>query len=573
MPEDSYIPQAKNDGAFQDLKRRRANDGHTEFSRRDRVHDVQPASIYSNVKENKPAWMRSADENKDKKYDQYGSRVDNGTLQQSLGVAKQVPTASASTTTVSAKVESSSAEKAINTANPPPPSTTTTTPSSTTSSSSSFPSSSSLYLKYGNIGLGGRGTDPRMDRVKRNREQLEQSLSIREHLAVEENVNDEGSQPKGDGEVNPYLHLDVANPSVIHTQRDEAHYRTFHSKISDRENRDINSIVRQHYNERTQQSKRQGRRTMSPIYKLRNFNNTIKYILLGNWAKYSSAEGNAPKIFSVLDLCCGKGGDLNKCEFIEIDQYIGIDISDLSVREAFSRYSKQKARFKSHSGARTANKYNFEACFATGDCFTETVPDILEPNFPGIIDQAFPVDAVSIQFALHYAFETEEKVRALLVNVAKSLRVGGTFIGTIPSSDFIRSKIVEKNILKDENGKFKFGNSLYSATFDKEPPADGVFRPAFGNRYTYWLKDAVDNVPEYVVPFETLRALCEEYNMTLRYKKNFIDVFNQEIPKYFSKLNKSLVEGLKRSDGKYGAEGEEKEAVAFYVAFVFEKVT
>ena len=75
-----------------------------------------------------------------------------------------------------------------------------------------------------------------------------------------------------------------------------------------------------------------------------------------------------------------------------------------------------------------------------------------------------------------------------------------------------------------------------------------------------------------MVPFETLRSLCEEYDLVLKYKKSFTDIFNQEIPKYFSKLNKNLIDGMKRSDGKYGAEGDEKEAVAFYIGFVFEKV-
>ena len=97
--------------------------------------------------------------------------------------------------------------------------------------------------------------------------------------------------------------------------------------------------------------------------------------MLGNWAKHNPEELD----LFFLDLCCGKGGDLNKCQFIGIDQYIGIDIADLSVKEAFERYTKQKARFR-HSN-QNSNRYTFEACFATGDCFTQFVPDILEPNF------------------------------------------------------------------------------------------------------------------------------------------------------------------------------------------------
>ncbi|WPK24893.1 hypothetical protein PUMCH_002192 [Australozyma saopauloensis] len=345
-------------------------------------------------------------------------------------------------------------------------------------------------------------------------------------------------------------------------------YKTFQSNISHKENKDINSIVRQHYNQRTHQSKLQGSRTRSPIYKMRNFNNAIKYILLGNWVKRRAP--NAPLVF--LDLCCGKGGDLNKCEFVNVDQYIGIDISDASVREAFSRYSQNKARFipqnPQSKRSRDSRRYNFEACFATGDLFSYTIPEILEKNFSGIIDALFPVDAVSIQFSFHYAWETEDKVRTILTNVSRSLRPGGTFIGTIPSSDFIRSKILKKEFTEERT----FGNDLYHVRFEQEPPEDGHFESPYGNRYDYFLKDAVDDVPEYVVPFETLRLLCEDYGLILKYKQNFPDIFNLEIPNYFSKLNKNLVDGMKRADGKYGVEGDEKEAVAFYIGFVFEKV-
>ena len=60
------------------------------------------------------------------------------------------------------------------------------------------------------------------------------------------------------------------------------------------------------------------------------------------------------------------------------------------------------------------------------------------------------MDIVSAQFSLHYSFESEEKVRTLLTNVTRSLRSGGTFIGTIPSSDFIKAKIVDKHLQRDE---------------------------------------------------------------------------------------------------------------------------
>jgi mRNA (guanine-N7-)-methyltransferase len=39
-----------------------------------------------------------------------------------------------------------------------------------------------------------------------------------------------------------------------------------------------------------------------------------------------------------------------------------------------------------------------------------------------------------MQFCMHYAFETEDKVRMMLTNVTKFLRPGGIFLGTTPNS-------------------------------------------------------------------------------------------------------------------------------------------
>lgn len=306
--------------------------------------------------------------------------------------------------------------------------------------------------------------------------------------------------------------------------------------VKKREN--LDQIVRDHYNQRAYVSKRT-KRHLSPIIKLRNFNNAIKYMLIGNYTQPG---------WKVLDLGCGKGGDINKWSMANISEYIGIDISNASIVEAVKRYKHMNA--------------NFEVTFITGDCFGQPLPFILK-DFPQV---HLPVDIVSMQFCLHYAFETEQKARTLLENVGRSLRPGGYFIGTIPSSDFIKSKIS-----KFEPGEKKFGNSIYSVTFEDDPPRDGLFRPAFGHMYTYYLRDAIDDVPEYVVPFESLRSLAEEFGLELTYKKPFLDMFKEEIPNWFKKLNPRLVEGMRRTDGTYGVEGDESEASAFYLAFAFQK--
>lgn len=305
-------------------------------------------------------------------------------------------------------------------------------------------------------------------------------------------------------------------------------------------------IVKEYYNTQTFHS-RQSKRTESPIYRLRSFNNCIKYILIN---KYGIPEG------STLDLGCGKGGDLAKWGMNNTRQYVGIDLSDESIREAIKRYKN--------------GRYSFQAVFATGDAFKVELPEILK-DFSMEQVSFLQFDNISMQFCMHYAFSSEASVESMLNNVSKSLRVGGMFVGTIPSSDFIKWKI---NKMK-EGGK-GWGNSLYSVTF---PDLEGCwdrekknFKKPFGNVYNYFLKDAVEDVPEYVVPFEKFRSMCEDHGLELRYKKNFFDMFNKEIATFFPMLPGPLVQSLRQEDGTYGVSGEEREACSFYLSFAFERV-
>ena len=71
----------------------------------------------------------------------------------------------------------------------------------------------------------------------------------------------------------------------------------------------------------------------------------------------------------------------------------------------------------------------FAASFFALDCYEH----LLRDRLPSPI-LARPFDVVSMQFCMHYAFESEKKARCMLRNVAEHLRPGGTFIGTIPDA-------------------------------------------------------------------------------------------------------------------------------------------
>ncbi|KAF2343535.1 mRNA (guanine-N(7))-methyltransferase domain, partial [Trinorchestia longiramus] len=76
-------------------------------------------------------------------------------------------------------------------------------------------------------------------------------------------------------------------------------------------------------------------RKNSKIIKIRTFHNFIKTMLL------TEHPG-----LSVLDLCCGKGGDIGKFSKMGTKTYVGVDIADKSLECARERAEKTKMNFQ-----------------------------------------------------------------------------------------------------------------------------------------------------------------------------------------------------------------------------------
>ena len=97
--------------------------------------------------------------------------------------------------------------------------------------------------------------------------------------------------------------------------------------------------------------------------------------------------------------------------------------------------------------------------------------------------------------------------------------------------------------LPPDSKDLTFGNSVYKIRFE-----DRENRPIFGHRYWFYLQDAVDDVPEYVVHWDNfvryvialsrdtpglgltctlLHSLASEYGLHPIYKKEFHQVFEE----------------------------------------------
>jgi mRNA (guanine-N7-)-methyltransferase len=74
-------------------------------------------------------------------------------------------------------------------------------------------------------------------------------------------------------------------------------------------------------------------RHLSPIYGLKNFNNWIKSVLIGKFlCRDMGYRGGRAPSGRVLDIGCGKGGDLNKWSKHRIGEYVGLGEFPLACR-------------------------------------------------------------------------------------------------------------------------------------------------------------------------------------------------------------------------------------------------
>lgn len=247
---------------------------------------------------------------------------------------------------------------------------------------------------------------------------------------------------------------------------------------------------------------------------MRNFNNWLKSMLINEYVskvkrskprpsdrhddRYHKDLTDPDQSFTVLDIGCGKGGDLLKWSKARVDHFVGVDIAQTSVEQAEKRYQENKRK----SGGRI-----FSADIFTADCTKVDLESLYG-------DKKMTFDIVSCQFAFHYCFESIEQADCMLKNITNRLRPGGYFVGTTTDANDIVAR----------SRASKASNSVYSISFDP-PLTDEEPPPIFGAKYNFHLEGVVD-CPEFLVHFPTLVELAEKHGLMLICQRRFDSYFN-----------------------------------------------
>lgn len=241
-------------------------------------------------------------------------------------------------------------------------------------------------------------------------------------------------------------------------------------------------------------------RNQSRIVYMRNFNNWIKSVLIGEYLELVRRKNR--RNISVLDLGCGKGGDLLKWKKGQINKLVCVDIADISVEQCTKRYADMKCR-----------GYSYEPLYVAEFIRADGTKELLSEKYK---DPNATFDICSCQFVYHYSFESLEQADTMLKNACDRLRPGGYFIGTTPNA----FELVKRLEASETNC---FGNELYSVTFQKK----GEY-PLFGCQYDFNLEGVV-NVPEFLVYFPLFEEMAKRHKMKLVLKKTFAEFFKDKV--------------------------------------------
>ena len=239
---------------------------------------------------------------------------------------------------------------------------------------------------------------------------------------------------------------------------------------------------------------------------------------------------------SLLDLAAGSGGDTLKWKLGKLKDVVGIEIVRESVETARDLYRKTK-------GVKPNITYIW------GDSGRLIFPDFeaaLDGFNKGLMKKTilskYMFDIVSMQFAIHYLFEDEIKLRTFLQNVSDNLRIGGYFIGT--SMDGKRVFDLLKGVKKPVEGMvgddllWRIDKRYDIKTWDSK-------KPMLGHKVEVFVSTIGIPHEEYLVNYDYLEKLCKEYGLKMEFVRGFGSIYGEYEGGEYEKDLKMMSDGEK----------------------------
>jgi len=225
---------------------------------------------------------------------------------------------------------------------------------------------------------------------------------------------------------------------------------------------------------------------------------------------------------SLLDLACGSGGDFAKWKLALLKNVVGIDYVKENIETAIALFKK-------------ARRPKPDVFYIWGDISKLIFPDFdTAMDFHGkeqmkkIFLSKYQYDIVSIQFAIHYIFESEITLRILLQNVTDNLKIGGHFVGTCLDGEKVNELLGKKK--EGEKVVGMVGEDLlWTITKEYDLKKWDSKKANLGNEINVFVSTIGVEHKEYLVNFDYLKDLAKEYGLDVVSIRNFGDIYDEAL--------------------------------------------
>jgi hypothetical protein len=313
--------------------------------------------------------------------------------------------------------------------------------------------------------------------------------------------------------------------------------------------------------------------------KMREFNNWLKSVLI-----YLYCSPIDKKKKTILDIGCGRGGDILKFFHSRVKSYVGIDVSYEGIHSkldgAISRYMEFKGKFPEFP------KMTFIQADGSiplkSENQTKKLLDMKEDN-KKLLDKTFTdvqFDILNCQFAFHYLFKDEDSIKNTLDNIDKYLKKDGSLIltlfdGNLVDKSFDNEGKINAFYTDEETGK---RTKLFEIVkkYDKLDANVGSPVDVFMN----WINEEDKYYEEYLLTREFLEKTLAKINLKLVETDLFSNVYNLNknffknvVPYEENPKNKKFYENVAKYYGESkGADKESKKYCFLFRYYIFQKL-
>lgn len=305
-------------------------------------------------------------------------------------------------------------------------------------------------------------------------------------------------------------------------------------------------------------------RNNSSTIHLQKIHNYIKKNYLLEYSYKFFGDENKSNI-TLLDLACGKAGDLFKWNEIGFWVVVGIDISNDNLNNkqngACLRYRELTAKnnkgtipyvyfFQADSSknikTQILSKDNLESelfnklwqpQLSESDNIDSTSNTYLT-KIPKTLFDINKFNIISLQFALHYFTKNSQNLQGLIENIVDNIQKGGVFIGCCFDGKKIYKSLCDSNNITGNDGNdiiWKISKKYHSQIF-KDLPDD---ESSLGLSIDVYM-NSIDKVhQEYLVNFDYLTKQLKKYDITpLENPSSFFK--SDKISTYYNSNNGTL---------------------------------